>query len=634
MGRIGGGIAVLVAITAVASGPAASDRPAAEREYFASRTIQLCYDVLSGGDVDVTEVELWITRDQGRSWSLFEGVRMDVTPEGEGLLTIDLPGDGEYGLKIVAVESDGMAEGRPASGEAPGLVAVIDTAPPEIHIEAPTPGSWAKAGARLAVKWSCSDAQLALDPVEIDSSSDGGATWTRVVSGLPASGECFIDLPSVETPDFRIRLRARDRAGNVGTRSLARGVVVRAQRPAGEPERFTSETLPPTRSNSLEFDIEYAVDDVGTAGLQSVVLWWTEDGGATWRSGGRDEDLVSPFRFRAPRDGTYGFVLQAIDNAHRASVPDPAPGSAPHRVTIVDTEPPEVKLLKPLEGPLAGGARCDIEWTASDANLGPTPVTVLWSVDGGISWSPLCSTPLPNSGAFTWDVPAIVSSRVRLKVSVVDIAGNVSESKSGNIVLTNPSSAPPRVQILGVTSATSLVPIGDVRIEKAPDPPPAAPKGAAYERGKILRAQGKTIEALDAFREELAAHPDHLEAANDLGVVLTELNDSTGAVEAFQWAKRISPSDPEVRFNLASALLAARRPRDAIQEGRDALATLPKQSDLALRFARLLWKTSVAALEARDLDAAREAWRAIAAIDHPDNRWRESASEMLRRYGN
>ncbi len=642
MGRNRGGIALLVAIAVLAGHPVAigGQDPAAEREDFASHTIQLCYDVLSGGDVEVTDVELWVTRDSGRSWSALQGVQMEITPEGQGCLTFDLPEDGEYGLKIVAIDEDGIAEGRPAEGEAPTLVAVLDTTPPEIRIDAPEPGSWAQAGGRLAVKWSCTDAQIALDPVEIESSSDGGATWVRVVAGLPQDGERFVELPATETPDFRVRLRAKDRAGNVGLAALARGVVVRAQRPQGEPERFTSATLPPTRSNTLEFDIEYAVDDVGTAGLQAVVLWWTSDGGASWRSGGKDGDRVSPFRFRAPQDGTYGFVLQAIDNAHRASVPDPSPGAAPHRVTIVDTAAPTVALVAPVDGVLAGGALCTVRWTASDANLGPAPVTLLWSLDGGLSWAPMCAAPLPNSGEFAWDVPRVVSSRLRIKAAVADLAGNVSESSSGTLALVNPSAGPPRVQIVGVRSAAPT-PVAEVktevrpevRPEKPPDPVPAKPEGDSYERGKFLRAQGKVPEARDAFREELAAHPDHLEAANDLGVVLTELGDLEGAVRAFSQARRIDPSDVEVRFNLGGALLAARRPGEAIQEAKGALAGLPKQGDLALRFVRLLWKGAIAALEADDLPSAREAWGAIAALDRPDNRWKDSAAEMLRRYG-
>lgn len=650
MGRIGGGIATLIAIAALVAQESAvgGQDPAAEREYFASHTIQLCYDVVSGGDVEATDVELWATRDSGRSWSALEGVQMEITADGQGCLTFDLPEDGEYGLKIVAVDEDGTAEGRPTYGEAPRLIAVLDSTSPEVRIDAPEPGSWAQAGGRLSVKWSCSDAQLSLDPVEIESSADGGATWVRVAIGLPCDGERFIDLPTAETPDFRVRIRAKDRAGNAGVSTLSRGVVVRSQRPAGEPERFTSATLPPTRSSTLQFDIEYAVDDVGSAGLQSVVLWWTSDGGATWRSGGKDDDRVSPVRFRAPQDGTYGFVLQAIDNAHRASVPDPAAGAAPQRVTIVDTAAPVVALVAPVEGVLAGGAPCTVLWTASDANLGPAPVTLFWSLDGGVSWAPMCASALPNSGEFGWDVPQVVSSRVRIKVAVADLAGNVSQSASGTITLMNPSAGPPRVQIVGVRSAAPTA-VAEVRTEvkperkaevapettpaKPPDPVPTKPAGDAYERGKFLRAQGKVQEARDAFREELAAHPENLDAANDLGVVLTELGDVAGAVRAFTQARRIDPSDVEVRFNLAGALLGARRPGDAIHEATETLSGLPRQGDLALRFVRLLWKAAIAALEADDLASAQQAWGAIAALDRPDNRWKDSAAEMLRRYG-
>jgi len=613
-----------------ALGARAADPPAAEREYFASRTVQLYYDVVAGGDAQGTRVELWITRDGGRTWTAAAGARAEVTSEGQGCLSFDLAEDGEYGLKTCAQDEQGNADDRPAPGEAPFLIAVIDTAPPDLRLEAPEPGSWGQAGGRLSVKWTCADANLGLDPVDLDASEDGGGTWKSVAKGLPASGERFVDLPAAETPDFRVRLRGRDRAGNLGTTALARGVVVRATRPSGEPEKFSSATLPPSRSNSREFDIEYAVDDVGTAGLQSVVLWWTADGGATWQAYGKDEDRTSPFRFRAADDGTFGFVLQAIDNAHRASVPDPTPGTPPTRVTIVDTQVPKVGLVAPIGGVLTGGARFDVRWVASDANLGPTPVTLLWSLDGGVSWAPISSSPVANTGTFVWEVPSLVSSRVKVKVVIVDLAGNSAEGASGEMALASATAGPPRIQIVGVRSAGPS-PIGDLRGHTPTQDPKDGP--GAYERGKVLRAEGKLADARDAFLVALAADPTLLAAANDLGVVLEELGNEAGAAEAYARAKGISPKDPEVRYNLARALLAAGKPAGSVAEAKEALSILKSQDNLVLTFAKLLWKASLAALEADDLASAREAWGLIAAVERPDNRWRDSATEMLEKYG-
>lgn len=627
MGRIAAAAFLLLAALLARAG----DPPAPEREYFASRTVQLYYDVVAGGDAQGTRVELWITRDGGRTWTAADGARAEVTPQGQGCLSFDLAEDGEYGLKTCAQDDAGNADDRPAPGEAPLLVAVIDTAPPDLRIEVPEPGSWGQAGGRLSVRWTCADANLGLDPVELDASEDGGGTWKNLAKGLPASGERFVDLPAAETPDFRVRLRARDRAGNAGAAALARGVVVRATRPSGEPEKFSSATLPPSRSNSREFDIEYAVDDVGTSGLQSIVLWWTADGGATWQAYGKDEDRTSPFPFRAAADGTFGFVLQAIDNAHRASVPDPTPGTAPTRVTIVDTQVPKVGLVAPIGGVLAGGARFEVRWVASDANLGPTPVTLLWSLDGGVSWAPIASSPVANTGTFVWEVPSLVSSRVKVKVVVVDLAGNTAEGTSGEMALASATAGPPRIQIVGVRSAGPS-PIGDVRVKTPGKQDPKDGPGA-YERGKVLRAEGKLAEARDAFLVALAADPTLLAAANDLGVVLEELGDEPGAEDAYARAKRINPKDPEVRYNLARALLAAGKPAATIAEAKEALAIVNSQDTLVLTFAKLLWKASLAALEADDLASARDAWALISSIDRPENRWKDGAAEMLEKYG-
>jgi hypothetical protein len=181
-----------------------------------------------------------------------------------------------------------------------------------------------------------------------------------------------------------------------------------------------------TRSVELRF----RVDERGAAEIVGYRIHFTLDGGRSWQS----QDIAaagSPVVFQAPRDGRYGLLLSAVDAAGGRG-PAPQPGAAPTIEAIVDTTPPAIRLLRPDRPDLVPpDGRVEIEWEVRDENLGPEPVEVAASQDGG-PWEAIW-TGAPARGKRTWNVP-LLPGEVKLRVRARDLGGNSAEEVTSTVL--------------------------------------------------------------------------------------------------------------------------------------------------------------------------------------------------------
>src|ERR1043166_3310260 len=113
------------------------------------------------------------------------------------------------------------------------------------------------------------------------------------------------------------------------------------------------------------FDIEYKVNEAALP-LESVRLWYTTDGGLSWSDFGKDEDRISPIRFRAPSEGMYGFYFVLTNSAGPSSAP-PAKTTKPQQAVLVDSTPPLVQLHQVRAAPGMEEITVQIRWSAVDS---------------------------------------------------------------------------------------------------------------------------------------------------------------------------------------------------------------------------------------------------------------------------
>jgi hypothetical protein len=189
------------------------------------RQINLQYTVRDLGPSGLGSVELYVTRDEGRTWVRAQGVQTvppSVAAEGKGTpgpiqlaLPVELAGEGVYGFCIVVKSKAGLGTPPPQPGTPPRLRVEVDTTPPEATLFKPQP----KEGHRntLLLTWDAHDRNLAANPVTLEWSARRDGNWQPIARDLPNTPSSYDwNLPAgVVPPRVYLRLTVRDSAGNV-----------------------------------------------------------------------------------------------------------------------------------------------------------------------------------------------------------------------------------------------------------------------------------------------------------------------------------------------------------------------------------------------------------------------------------
>jgi len=192
-------------------------------------TFDIGYDVESRGPSGISRVDLWVTRDDGRTW------RKWSNHDGKGSnihVNLNVPAnpqpEGVYGFRIVPVSGAGLSEREPVEGDVPELRVVVDITPPQLDLFLPV--SDPVNPDTLLIQWKAIDKNFTEDPITIEWSDKPTGPWQPVAVGgevvqtttttptlrrLPNSGQYAWHVPSGLSPRVYLKVCARDAAGNV-----------------------------------------------------------------------------------------------------------------------------------------------------------------------------------------------------------------------------------------------------------------------------------------------------------------------------------------------------------------------------------------------------------------------------------
>ena len=178
--------------------------------------------------------------------------------------------------------------------------------------------------------------------------------------------------------------------------------------------------------NRGQFEVGYAVDQVGPSGIGSVDLYITENGGREWWKYGEDTDKTSPIAVQVPQDGEYGFVVRVRSGAGLSMEP-PRPGDAPELTVTVDQTPPKLELLPIQQGSGLAGNQVTIRWRVGDPFLAPTPIALSYAKEASGPWTKFAE---PESGVehYRWSITEDLPSKLYVRVEARDLAGNMSSA--------------------------------------------------------------------------------------------------------------------------------------------------------------------------------------------------------------
>jgi hypothetical protein len=421
-------------------------------------------------------IELYVSKDQGKTWQ-----RHQSTEPSARDFTYRSEGDGEYWFGVRTVDRLGKGQPVAATDLTAGLKVVVDSDVPKIALRTKRIGTGS-----VMVEWQVTDLHADLGSLKIDCRESGSNSWQPVRIQPARTGQ--VHWPIKTEGPVQFRARVRDLAGNAaGAEAEAQATTtlpagrpepptdavgpssVRSNQPISLEDRFEDQLKKPslgiTRSqrtapapraeatpqdrptasspasattshvpdgvsldeiqavNALDFTLDYQLDAIGPSGVGVVELWITTDDGKAWHRYGEDTDRTSPFDVRVPGDGLYGFTLMVRSGADLGLEP-PRAGDAPQLRVLVDTTPPDARLLGAQVGKGELADRVDIRWQAGDASLAEHPVAIYYAEKITGQWNPI-ATRLQNEGSYSWQVARTVPDRVFLRLEVRDRAGNI-----------------------------------------------------------------------------------------------------------------------------------------------------------------------------------------------------------------
>ncbi len=253
------------------------------------------------------------------------------------------------------------------------------------------------------------------------------------------------------------------------TETLAQTGGVQAPGVGAMPPHTPVAGLPPVvYTHKAALRLEFEVAKVGPSGLGGVDVYQTLDDGRTWIPCKiTPADVVLPLLGDAQKDinprgsvtvqlpreeVVYGFYLVVKNGALNGKV-GPQPGiDLPQFRVELDTRLPWAQLSKSTKPHPTRHDVVTLYWEARDRNLSATPITLEWSDrrDGG--WTFIGAPELPNTPSqIEWQVPQGLPPKVYLRLTVRDLAGNVTVVQRDEPVLIDLSV--PEARIVGFSPA-------------------------------------------------------------------------------------------------------------------------------------------------------------------------------------
>ena len=177
-----------------------------------------------------------------------------------------------------------------------------------------------------------------------------------------------------------------------------------------------------TRQLSFRIPFHYDSGELSRLGAREIRLYVSRDRGRTWQldksvvsEQGRFNPEANKFKFQAPGDGEYWFLVRTLDVKNQLhpdiNVTDPG------LQVIVDATPPKLDLN--LRQPVAGSVQ--LSWSASDDHLDPTQLRLEYLQSGSTDWQAVSVVP-KASGQTGWKLPQ--GGEVAVRGSIGDLAGN------------------------------------------------------------------------------------------------------------------------------------------------------------------------------------------------------------------
>ena len=148
-----------------------------------------------------------MTPDKGQTWH-----RLAEHPNKRSPLEISLPGDGEWGIRIVVTNGNGFGGKAPVRGDAPHCTIEVDTTSPFVQLRStellPSSG-------HVELRWNAQDKNLGTEPVSLYFRTKADGPWQIIARNVKNDGIHRWVFPRDVGPHFFFKIEVTDQAGNV-----------------------------------------------------------------------------------------------------------------------------------------------------------------------------------------------------------------------------------------------------------------------------------------------------------------------------------------------------------------------------------------------------------------------------------
>jgi hypothetical protein len=219
-----------------------------------STVFELDYDLESVGRSGVAKVELWMTRDGGRTWA-----NMGVDSDNRSPFRTAVDGEGVFGYRITVQSGSGLGGRSPQSGDLPQVWIGVDLTRPAAQLVSAEAASGERAG-EILIRYEANDALLAKGPITLLRSGQPGGPWTTIAAGLDSTGQYGWRFDNTVPDRVYLRLEVRDEAGNIGTFEAADPISLERVLPQGRLRdvRPVSDSAPPRASHDAGIVVVHA----------------------------------------------------------------------------------------------------------------------------------------------------------------------------------------------------------------------------------------------------------------------------------------------------------------------------------------------------------------------------------------
>src|SRR5881409_3910733 len=337
-----------------------------------------------------------------------------------------------YTYRVSAINSVGT--GSPSSNASATTLAVAPSPPTGLT-------ATAVSSSQINLSWTApNNGGSAITGYKIERSTDGGTTWTTIVSNSGSTATTYSDTGLAHTTTYTYRVSAINSVGT-GSPSSAISATTLAVVPS------SPTGLGATAVSSSQINLSWtAPADNGGSAITGYKIERSTDGGSSWSTLVANTGISGTTYSDTglAHTTTYTYRVSAIN-----SVGTSPPSNTTSATTSVVSSPPSG-----LAAAAVSSSQINLSWTAPADNGGSaiTGYKIERSMDGGSSWSTLVAN--TGSTATTYsDTGLAHTTTYTYRVSAINSVGTSPPSNGASATALAIAPSPPSA--LGATAVSS-----------------------------------------------------------------------------------------------------------------------------------------------------------------------------------